>query len=168
MANIVGPLIRSARTGAGMTQEQLAAKIEGISAADISKAERGEKELTQSVLKQIAKATGVTQSSLVEAARESTYGTAEKEKGKEPSKAKESSKTKESEKEKNQKTTASANTVQVTAAEKKLLELYRAADSETKKAALKVLKGEKDGDTGSDVLNTLLGALEFLGGGKEK
>ena len=42
MANKVGPLIKEARTGAGMTQEQLAKKIKGITAADISKAERGE------------------------------------------------------------------------------------------------------------------------------
>ena len=48
MANKVGALIKEARTGAGMTQEQLAKKIEGLSASDISKAERGEKELTQS------------------------------------------------------------------------------------------------------------------------
>ena len=47
MANKVGVLIKEARTGAGLTQEQLARKIKGISADDISKAERGEKELTQ-------------------------------------------------------------------------------------------------------------------------
>ena len=65
MANKVGPLIKEARTGAGMTQEQLAKKIKGITAADISKAERGELELPQKALKAIAKATGVTQASLV-------------------------------------------------------------------------------------------------------
>ena len=42
MANKVGALIKEARTGAGLTQEQLARKIKGISADDISKAERGE------------------------------------------------------------------------------------------------------------------------------
>lgn len=57
MANKVGPLIKEARTGAGMTQEQLAKKIKGITAADISKAERGELELTQTVLKEIARNT---------------------------------------------------------------------------------------------------------------
>ena len=35
----VGELIKEARTGAGMTQEQLARKVKGISAQDISKAE---------------------------------------------------------------------------------------------------------------------------------
>lgn len=78
MANKVGPLIKEARTGAGMTQEQLAKKIKGITAADISKAERGELELTQTVLKEIAKYTGVTQSSLINAAKESTYKSASK------------------------------------------------------------------------------------------
>ena len=69
MAEKVGTLIREARTKAGFTQEQLARKIKGISADDISKAERGEKELTQAVLKEIAKATGVTQKSLIDAAK---------------------------------------------------------------------------------------------------
>ena len=72
MANKVGALIKEARTGAGLTQEQLARKIKGISADDISKAERGEKELTQAVLKEIAKATGVTQKSLLDAAKGTT------------------------------------------------------------------------------------------------
>ena len=69
MADKVGTLIREARTKAGFTQEQLARKIKGISADDISKAERGEKDLTQAALKEIAKATGVTQKSLIDAAK---------------------------------------------------------------------------------------------------
>ena len=68
----VGTLIKEARTGAGLTQEQLARKIKGVSADDISKAERGEKDFTQAVLKEIAKATGVTQKSLLDAAKGST------------------------------------------------------------------------------------------------
>ena len=68
MGKKVGTLIRQARTDAGLTQEQLARKIRGLSASDISRAERGEKELTQEQLKLIAKATGVTQKSLLEAA----------------------------------------------------------------------------------------------------
>mgnify|MGYP004599464695 CR=1 FL=1 len=35
MANKIGPLIKEARTEAGFTQEQLAKKIKGLSAADI-------------------------------------------------------------------------------------------------------------------------------------
>ena len=70
MAKKVGTLIKEARTAAGLTQEQLAKKVAGVSASDISKAERGEKDLTQEQLKAIAKATGVTQKSLLDAAAE--------------------------------------------------------------------------------------------------
>ena len=68
-AKKVGTLIKEARTEAGLTQEQLARKISGLSAADISEAERGKKDLTQEQLKKIAKATGVTQASLLNAAK---------------------------------------------------------------------------------------------------
>ena len=126
MANKVGPLIKQARTAAGLTQEQLARKIKGIEAADISKAERGELELTQSVLREIAKLTGVTQSSLITAAKESTY------KGeKVSSTAKPAAKK-----------TSASDGIKLTATEKKLVELYRAADSDAKKTAMSILKGE--------------------------
>ena len=71
-AKKVGDLIKEARLNAGFTQEKLAAKVKGVSASDISKAERGELELTQDALKLIAKATGVTQKSLLDAAKGST------------------------------------------------------------------------------------------------
>ena len=45
-AKKVGTLIKEARTNADLTQEQLARKISGLSAADISMAERGKKDLT--------------------------------------------------------------------------------------------------------------------------
>ena len=114
----VGTLIKEARTEAGLTQEQLARKISGLSASDISLAERGKLDLTQEQLKQIAKITGVTQASLLNAAK----GT-----GKKTSSSK---------------TTASKTSMQLTAAEKKLVELYRKASAEEKKAALKALKGD--------------------------
>ena len=41
------------------------------------------------------------------------------------------------------KTSTSGSRIQVTATEKKLVELYRNADSDTKKAAIALLKGEK-------------------------
>ena len=75
MANKVGNLIKKARTEAGMTQEQLARKVRGVSASDISRAERGQLKLTNDALKQIAKATGVTQQSLLDAAASSAYST---------------------------------------------------------------------------------------------
>ena len=55
----VGTLIKEARTEAGLTQEQLARRISGLSANDISLAERHQKNLTQDQLKQIAKIIGV-------------------------------------------------------------------------------------------------------------
>ena len=142
MAKKVGTLIKEARTEAGLTQEQLAKKVKDTSASDISKAERGEKELSQAVLKQIAKLTGVTQTSLLTAAKESTYKAAKASKpaAKKP---------------------AAKDELKLTATEKKLVELYRAANSETKEAALRLLKGEKA--DASDLLGSLLGnAMEFL------
>lgn len=153
MANKVGALIREARTGAGLTQEQLAKKVDGVTASDISKAERGEKELTQTQLKLIAKATGVTQASLLNAAKSGTAAKKPAATAKKPaatakrpaaSTAKKPAAKKEEE-------------IKLTAAEKKLLELYRAADKNTKDAALKVLKGEKQ-----DLLS-LLGGGDLLG-----
>ena len=153
MANKVGALIREARTGAGLTQEQLAKKVDGVTASDISKAERGEKELTQTQLKQIAKATGMTQASLLNAAKSGT--TAAK-----TSTAKKTSTTAKKPAASTAKKPAAAKKeeeIKLTAAEKKLLELYRAADKNTKDAALKVLKGEKQ-----DLLS-LLGGSDLLG-----
>jgi ribosome-binding protein aMBF1 (putative translation factor) len=64
----VGILVREARTGAWLTQDRLAKTVgEGLTAADISKCERGEKDLTNAQLKKIAVACGVTQTSLVNA-----------------------------------------------------------------------------------------------------
>ena len=114
-AKKVSTLIKEARVNAGLTQEQLARRISGLSATDISLAERGKKELTQAQLKQIAKITGVTQASLLNAAKGSTA-----------------------------KKTSGSKSMKVTATEKKLVDLYRKADTDTKKAVLNMLKGEED------------------------
>ncbi len=168
MANTVGPLIKQARTGAGLTQEQLAKQIDGLTAADISKAERGEKEWTQTQLRQIAKVTGVTQASLLNAAKEDS---AAKPAAKKPAAAASTAKKPASTAKKPASTASTAKKpassgstakkpaassakkpastakkeeeIKLTATEKKLLELYRAADKDTKEAAMKVLKGEK-------------------------
>ena len=149
MAKKVGTLIREARTAADLTQEQLARKVKGLSASDISLAERGQKDLTQAQLKLIAKATGVTQASLLNAAK----GTAT------TSKAKTTAKTTTT------KSTASKTSVKVTSTEKKLLELYRAADSDTKKAAMNLLKGS-EGDAASSILESLLDSVQDMLEGK--
>ena len=128
----VGTLIKEARTKAGLTQEQLARKISGLSANDISLAERHQKNLTQEQLKQIAKITGVTQASLLNAAKGSSA----------------------------KKTSGSKSSMQVTAAERRLVELYREADTETRKDALKVLRGQ-DSLT-EDILESLLDSVQDM------
>lgn len=133
MASKLGSLIKEARVGAGLTQEKLAKKVGGgLTAADIGKAERGEQALTIAILKKIAKATGVTQASLVNAAKDASK----------PTTASSSA------------TTANANTsMRVTASEKQLITYYRKADSDTKKAAVNVLRGKC-----SDLVPSLIGS----------
>ena len=126
----LGNLIKEARTDAGLTQEQLARKISGLSASEISAAERGVGDLTQEQLKKIAKITGVTQTSLLEAAKGSSKSGS----------------------------TASKSSMQVTAAERRLVEAYRKASADDKKAALKALKGE-DSRT-EDIFETLLDSVD--------
>ena len=168
MASKVGKLIKEARTAADMTQEQLARKVSGLNANDISKAERGEKDLTQEQLKKIAKATGVTQKSLLDAAKGTTT-TKKSTTTKKTTTAKKTTATKTTAAK--PKTPSNANvTMKVTSTEKKLIEYYRLADSDTKKAATKVLKGEsndfvttllggKDADDVADMIGDALGSL---------
>ena len=67
MGKKLGNLIKAARTDAGLTPEQLAKKVKGASQADIGRYERGEAEPTAQIVKDIAKACGVTQKSLLDA-----------------------------------------------------------------------------------------------------
>lgn len=148
----VGTLIKEARTGADLTQEALARKISGLSASDISQAERGQKELTQTQLKQIAKITGVTQASLLNAVK----GTAAK------STAKKTKTTKTTTVKKASASSSAKTSIKVTATEKKLVELYRDADAETRKEVMKILKGENDSSESilEDILETVQDLLE--------
>ena len=113
MGTNTGARIRQARTGAKLTQAALG-EATGLSAAEISKAERGELQLSQAKLKAIAKATGVTQASLLGGDREATP--APKSEG---------------------------STMKLSAAEKKLVKLFRSATDEQKSDALRILNGEK-------------------------
>ncbi len=141
MAAKVGTLIKKARTDAGLTQEQLAKKIKGVTASDISKAERGEKELGAETLKAIAKATGVTQKSLLDAAKKPAAKKPAAASAKAPAAKKPAAAKTPSAKAGAKKASSSGSSVKLTAAEKALLELYRKADADTKKKALAVLKG---------------------------
>ena len=150
----VGELIKEARTKAGLSQEKLASMIDGLSAGEVSKAERGEKDLTQAELKAIAKATGVTQKSLLEAAgyvssaaKKPAASTAKK-----PAAAA-------------KKSAAKADEIKLTAAEKRFLALYRAASAAVRKDAEAVLKGDKQvqEEGGNPLMEGLLGgALDVL------
>ncbi len=147
----VGELVKEARAKAKMTQEQLAQQVDGVSASDIGKCERGEKDLSQAALKQIAKATGVTQKSLLEAPKNiadagKTSGAAKTSSlGKTSSGKTASSSAKTSSSGKTSSSSsgkAAASTGEkLTAAEKRVLELYRAAGAAAKKNAEAVLKG---------------------------
>ena len=113
MGKKTGELIRQARAATKMTQQQLAKSVD-LTPAQIGKAERGELELTQATLKAIAKATGVTQASLLNA-----------EKGaKKPA-------------------ASSSGALKLSAAEQKLVKLYRSATEEQRSDALRILNGEK-------------------------
>lgn len=139
----VGTLIKEARTNADLTQEQLARKISGLSANDISEAERGLKDLTQEQLKQIAKITGVTQASLINAAKGSS--------------AKRTSSSSSS--------SSSKTSYMVTAEEKKLIQLYRKADAATKSGVMNLLKVKESAT--EMILEGLLGNVQDLFSGKK-
>ena len=139
-AKKIGAILKEARTAAGLTQEQLAKKVDGVTAADISKTERGEKDLTQAQLKQAAKALGVTQASLLNAPKNVSSS------AKKPASSA-------------KKSTSKNSSMKVTSSEKKLLELYRAADADTRKAAVNILKGTQSVGDFSGMLNSLLGGM---------
>lgn len=149
MSKKLGNLIKEARTSKGITQAALAEKVSGLTSSDVSKIERGEKEPTQDVLKQIAKVLGVTQKSLLDAATGSGKTTAAKTgtTAKKPAAAKKTSSVKDT-----------LDTLKLTATEKKLVQLYRKADTKTKKAAINLLEGD------SNAIE-LIGALMSAGKG---
>ena len=144
-AKKVGTLIKEARTNADLTQEQLARKIAGLSANDISEAERGLKDLTQEQLKQIAKITGVTQASLINAAKGSS--------------AKKTSSTGSSS------SSSSKTSYMVTAEEKKLIQLYRKADTATKSGVMNLLKVKESAT--EMILEGLMDHVQDLFSGKK-
>ena len=183
----VGTLIKEARTQAGMTQEALAKKVKGVSAGDISLAERGEKELPQAALKEIAKATGVTQKSLLDAAKgasgsakktttgstkKTTTGSTKKTTSGSTKKTTTGS-TKKTTSGSTKKTTsgstkktASGADLKLSAEEKKLIQAYREAD-EKQKAAVRMLLLKADGIvSASGLAGHTAGAFgELLGSG---
>ena len=144
MATKVGNAIKEARTAAGLTPEELAEKVDGVSAEDICQAECGEKKLSQNKLKAIAKATGVTQKSLLDAAKEDASAAAAAEEAPACEKKEE---------------TPAEEPAELTDSE--VLDLYKTADADTQKAAVSALKGDAP-----NAQNPLISALVgMLGGG---
>lgn len=153
MAKKLGTLIKEARTQAGMTQEALAKKVKGVSAHDISLAERGEKELTQAALKEIARATGVTQKSLLDAVK--TAGSTKKTSTGSTKKTSTGSTKK-----------PSGTAFQLKAEEKKLIQAYREADEKTQMAVrMLLLKSEGLSSASSLAAHTAGGLGDLLGSG---
>ena len=152
-AKKVGTVLKEARTAAGLTQTQLAAKIRGLSANDISRCERGLDNLTDAQLRQIAKICGVTQTSLVNAPKNTVKTTASSAKKPASSSAKKPASSTTS-------STAKTTSVRLTATEKRLIAYYRKADAQKKKDAMSLLKGDDTVETlAGSLIENLVGAL---------
>lgn len=145
MSKKLGNLIKEARTNKGLSQASLAEQVDGITASDVGKIERGEKEPAQDVIKQIAKVLGVTQKSLLDAATGKTTA-AKTASGKtaagKTTAAKTSSAAKKTTAKKPSAAKAAVEALTLSATEKKLVQLYRKADTKTKKAAINLLEGD--------------------------
>ena len=145
MSKKLGNLIKEARTAKGLSQAALAEKVDGLTASDVGKIERGEKEPVQDVIKQIAKALGVTQKSLLDAATGQTAAaktTSGKTAAGKTTAAKTSSAAKKTAAKKPSAAKAAVEALTLSATEKKLVQLYRKADTKTKKAAINLLEGD--------------------------
>ena len=174
-AKNVGTLIREARMAKGLSQEKLASEIEGLTASDISKTERGDKELSQTQLRAVAKVIGVTQKSLLDAPKGGTSSTTAASTSAKKTTASSSAKKTETKKTTSAAVSRPSSAEKLTTTEKKVLELYRAAETENKKLAVRILKGEKlelsdilpmlmnNGTIGEDgLLGGLLGKMQSL------
>ena len=115
MGKKTGELICQARTKAKLSQAQLA-KIVSLTVGEIKKAEAGDLDLPQSFLRAIAKATGVTQISLINAEK--------------PPKPKATKK-------------PVGTPMLLTAQEKKVVRLFRNATDDQRSDAMRILNGEK-------------------------
>ena len=115
MGKKTGELICQARTKAKLSQAQLA-KIVSLTTGEIKKAEAGDLDLPQSFLRAIAKATGVTQISLINAEKAPKPKATKKPVG---------------------------TPMLLTAQEKKVVRLFRNATDDQRSDAMRILNGEK-------------------------
>lgn len=129
-----GAGIKKARTAAGMSQAALAKEAGCVTAGDISKAERGLKELTPEQLEAVAKVLGADPELLQE-----------------PSSLEEAGSSPSEEK------SPADSEVTLTAEERELLDLYRSADAEKRNMAIAILRGVP---SEQDYVNFLAGMLK--------
>ena len=166
-------LLKDARNDSGLTQEQLAKKAgNGLTANDVSRAERALDVPTDAQLKAIAKVTGVTQKSLLDAAKTARPKSASTAAKTTASARKTTAAKKTSSAAK--KTTAAAKTstaakkdeYTLTATEKKLIDAYRSASSENRKLALDLLQGKDVDQSDASGIGAILqnGLSSGLGG----
>ncbi len=157
-------LLKEARAQSGLTQEQLAKKAaNGLTANDVSRAERALDVPTDAQLKAIAKVTGVTQKSLLDAAK-----TARPKSSSTAAKTSSAKKTTAAKKPSAAKTSSAAKKDEytLTATEKKLIDAYRSASAENKKLAMDLLKGKDVEQSDASGIGAILqnGLSSGLGG----
>ena len=193
MANKAGTLLKKAREEAKLTQTELAKKADcGLTPQDISEAERGLRQLTQTQLKKLASCLPVTQAALLEAAKadsdsgkktaskksetakgsgkstpaKTIAGTGKNTVTKKTPAAQTGSKAKASSAAAKKTASAKEEELKLSAAEKKLLTLWRAADKDAREKALALLRGDaekQEGDGG--LLGSLLSSSVAAGAG---
>ncbi len=169
MAGKAGSLLKKAREEAKLTQMELAKKADcGLTPQDISEAERGLRQLTQTQLKKLASCLPVTQAALLEAAKADS-GSGKAAAAKKTAAAKTASRTGTKAKTASTpaKKTPSAKEEEsrLSAAEKKLLTLWRAADRDTREKALALLRGADDQEGNGGLLGSLLSSSAAAGAG---
>ena len=161
MSKKLGNLIKEARTKKGLTQAELAAKVEGLSASALGSAERGESEPSEAQVRALAKALGATQTSFVEAMSKKGKTSAKTSSAKSSSAKTSSSKTSSAKKTGTSTKKSSDTSMKLTKAEKELVTNYRKADASTKNAIQSLLKGETPKT--DDLVGTILGgAINLL------
>lgn len=164
MEKQVGVSIKQARLAAGMTQKQLAEAVEGLSARDVSEAERGLKELAAEKLAALAEALGADPTSLLG----NDAGEAQEESGEapvaqgEPGEAQESAS--DTQEEPAEASEAKGGATAFLAGHEDVLKLFNSAVPAVKEAALSVLKGGTDDK--KDGLGAVLPAIGGVLGGK--
>ena len=148
----IGEVLKNLRERNHLTQDQLAKKAKnGLTANDISKAERDLYVPTDAQLKAIAKATGVTQKSLLDAkgpAKKPAASAAKKPASSTAAKKPAASTAK-----------TAGTSMKVTATEKKLVEAYRKASAENKKLALNLLQGKAVEDSQFNIGSLFSGGI---------